>query len=84
MTPTVHPKLVAILCDILDLEPENIRPDLHCDDVESWDSLNGLRIVTAVEETFSIRLAMSEIQAIHSVGDLSEALLAHGALDAAA
>lgn len=84
MTPCVHPKLVAILCDILDLEPDQIRPDLHCDEVESWDLLNSLRIVTAVEETFQVRLAMSEIQEIHSVGDLNALLQAHGALDAAA
>lgn len=84
MTAAVHPKLVAILCDILDLEPDQIRPDLHCDEVESWDSLNALRIVTAVEEAFQVRLAMSEIQEIHAVGDLNALLQAHGALDAAA
>jgi acyl carrier protein len=40
------------------------------DDIERWDSLNHLRLITETESAFSVRLTMSQIQQIKSLADL--------------
>jgi acyl carrier protein len=40
------------------------------DDIDAWDSLNHLRLITAVESAFSLHLSMQQIQKIHSLADL--------------
>lgn len=64
MTSTLH-ELVA---DILGLDPADVDERLSRETADNWDSLNHLRIVTAVEQAFSVRLTMDEIQSATSVG----------------
>jgi acyl carrier protein len=70
MTSTLY-ELVA---DILGLDPGDVDEGLSRETADNWDSLNHLRIVTAVEQAFSVRLTMDEIQAATSVG-LLQAIL---------
>jgi acyl carrier protein len=70
-------RLNGILCDLLELEPDEIRPDLMREEVEAWDSLNHLKIVSAVEEVFGVRLSMDEIQSIDGLPRLTALIAAH-------
>lgn len=70
-------KLTEILVDLFDLEPDRIADTLTAEDVEMWDSLNHLKLVTAVEEAFGVQLSMEEIEGIDSVGRLRETLAQH-------
>ena len=69
-------KLVDILGDIFDLEPEEISADLTHEDVPLWDSLNHLKLITAVEQAYSIQFSMSDVQSIDSIGKLETAIAA--------
>ncbi|HLU06771.1 MAG TPA: acyl carrier protein [Woeseiaceae bacterium] len=40
------------------------------DDIDRWDSLNHLRLITEVESAFSLKLTMQQIQQIQSLADL--------------
>jgi acyl carrier protein len=48
----LNDKLVEIVAELLDLEPALVKEELTPEDVELWDSLNHLRLMTAVEEEF--------------------------------
>ncbi len=53
-------KLNKVLCDVLDLRKiEDINDDLGPDDIESWDSLGHVELVTNLEEVFEIALECS-------------------------
>jgi acyl carrier protein len=66
----VNPKLVEIVAELFDLEPAAVDDALTPEDVELWDSMNHLRLVSAVEEEFQIKLSMQEIESIRSLAVL--------------
>jgi acyl carrier protein len=66
----LNDKLVEIVAELLDLEPALVKEELTPEDVEFWDSLNHLRLMTAVEEEFKIKLSMQEIESIRTLGAL--------------
>jgi acyl carrier protein len=44
------------------------------EDIDTWDSLNHLRLITEVESSFSVQLSMQQIQKIQSLSDLVDAV----------
>jgi acyl carrier protein len=68
----LNDKLVEIVAELFDLDPALVKKEVTPDDVELWDSLNHLRLMTAVEEEFQIKLSMQEIESIRSLGALEE------------
>ena len=63
-------RLKTIAAEIFGLRAEDIELTMAPEDVEKWDSLNHLRLITAVESEFDVRLSMSEIQNIKCLGDI--------------
>lgn len=43
-------------------------------DIESWDSLNHIQMITAVEKHFKIRFELKELLTLQNVGDLCNAI----------
>jgi acyl carrier protein len=66
----LNEKLVEIVAELFDLEPTAVDDALTPEDVELWDSMNHLRLVSAVEEEFQIKLSMQEIESIRSLAVL--------------
>jgi len=66
----VNAKLVEIVAELFDLEAAAVDAALTPEDVELWDSMNHLRLVSAVEEEFGIKLSMQEIESIRNLGIL--------------
>jgi acyl carrier protein len=66
----VNAKLVEIVAELFDLDPAAVDDALTPEDVELWDSMNHLRLVSAVEEEFGIKLSMQEIESIRSLAVL--------------
>jgi acyl carrier protein len=66
----LNEKLVEIVAELFDLDPAAVDDALTPEAVELWDSMNHLRLVSAVEEDFGIKLSMQEIESIRSVGAL--------------
>jgi acyl carrier protein len=63
-------RLQSLIAEILDISPEDVVPDLVRADTEQWDSLNHLRLITAFEEAFGVRLTMDQIAAVRTVREL--------------
>jgi acyl carrier protein len=62
--------LRTLVADILDLDPSEVHDGLGPGRGERWDSLSHLRIMSAIEETFELRLSMDEILKVDSVAAL--------------
>jgi acyl carrier protein len=60
------PDLRHIIADIVDVKPEQIDDAFGPATTDRWDSMNHLRIVTAVEDEYGIRFTMDEISSIDS------------------
>jgi len=71
-------RLKTILSTILDIDEESIRDDTSPENVESWDSFNGLMMVSELEKTFSVHFTIEEINAVKSVKDIRDSLQRHG------
>ena len=47
-----------------------LRDDMTASDVENWDSLTHMFMITKVEEVFGIRFKLRELNKLKNVGDL--------------
>ena len=65
-------QLQPIFQNILDQPDLVLTPASNASNVEDWDSLAHVNIVTAVERHFKIRFALGELQELKNVGDMVE------------
>lgn len=70
-------KLREIVADIFDLDESGVSPQTGKSNVDSWDSLNHLSLVTAIEKEFRIKLSMAEIEAVETVAHLQALVEKH-------
>ena len=60
-TAEVDARIREVMSEILEVEPGAIRDGFQRDDAPGWDSLNHLRLVSALEEAFRIKFTMKEV-----------------------
>ncbi len=63
-------QLQPIFQDILDLPDLHVTPESNANNVEDWDSLAHINLVTAIERHFKIKFALGELQELKNVGDM--------------
>jgi len=71
----IEPKLKEIIGDTFDLD--KVSDEVTSDTVENWDSLNHLRLVTALESEFGISLTMDEINNMTNYPKIVELVTKH-------
>lgn len=71
-------KLKKILTNVLGVSAEQINDETSPDNVPSWDSFNGLMLVSELESGFNIKFTMDEINTVKTFGDIKSALKKHG------
>jgi len=57
-------KLKTVVANVLAISEDEVVDELSPATNGSWDSLNHMNIITAVEKEFSIMMSMSDIQSI--------------------
>lgn len=65
---------IETLADILEMEEEDVKPDVKLKDCESWDSIAVLSVIAVMNEQFNRFPHASEIQQYETIGDLMEAM----------
>lgn len=63
-------KLTAIFHEIFNDNNIVLRDDMTAADVENWDSLTHMLMITKVEEVFGIKFKLKELNKLKMVGDL--------------
>jgi len=64
------PKLQAIFRDVLDDPKLVIGPASSGENVDGWDSLAHINLVSAIEAEFGISFALGELQELRNVGEM--------------
>lgn len=77
MPEVVFPVLASLVAETLGIDEQSVVPELSAESVDEWDSLNHLRLITAVEHHFQIHLSMEEILSLTDVGDLAQVVARH-------
>lgn len=63
-------RLIQIFKDVFDLDDVVLTPDTTADDIEEWDSLEHINLISAVESSFKIKFKMKEISTMKNVGEM--------------
>ena len=59
-----------IFRDIFDIEDLIINNQTNADEIEDWDSLNHILLVSSIEKEFKIKFALGELVEIKDVGSM--------------
>ncbi len=63
-------QLQPIFQDILDQPELVVTRESNAQNVEDWDSLAHINLVTAIEKHFKIKFAFQELQGLKNVGEM--------------
>jgi len=63
---------------ILGMSPTDVTDALTPDDVDTWDSLNHINLMSALEQEFGVLFNAAKLGEVQSVGRLRAALTEHG------
>ena len=64
----IYEKLTAIFRDVFDDETIAINDRTTAADIEDWDSLTHIVLLSTVEDEFGIRFDMKAVQGLKDVG----------------
>ncbi len=71
-------KLKQILAKVLEIDPGMITDETSPQNTPSWDSFNGLLLVTELEKGFNVKFTIEEVVAVKNFTDIKKALIGHG------
>ena len=63
--------IVREICsDIFNIENLDIDLNTNSTDIDQWDSLNHLNLMSSIEEEFNIKFDFEEIGSLKNIGDI--------------
>jgi len=70
--PEILNRVQKILVNVLKHNRFEMRDDLTATDVEGWDSLSHVMIITEIEKDFNVRFKLKELNKLKNMGTLIE------------
>ncbi|MEK7432692.1 MAG: acyl carrier protein [Cyanobacteriota bacterium] len=67
-------KVYSLIADVLGISKDKINDSLEMKDIESWDSLRHMELITSIENFFSIELNIDEILKMNSIKGIIKVL----------
>ena len=67
MTASIIEQVLQISADVFNLAPEELTVDSSPATIETWDSLQHLNLVLALEESFRLEFDPDEMEQMRSV-----------------
>ena len=67
----------AIIAKVFSISESQINDQSGPENIESWDSFNGLILVDELENHFKIKFSISEITNVKTVADIKQHLKNH-------
>lgn len=67
-------EIKELVSEVFGIEEDEVTSELSQQTLDKWDSMNHLKLVTAVEEEFDINFTMDDIEEITSIEKLVEIL----------
>jgi len=63
-------KIKDLMADILKVDVAVLSDDLEVGDIQEWDSMHHMMIITGLEKEFGIKFQREELADIENVGDI--------------
>lgn len=63
-------ELTLIFRDVFDDDKLELTDKMTSDDIEDWDSITHLTLITEIEKRFRMKFKMREISGMKNVGEL--------------
>ncbi len=73
-------KLFNIISRVMEIEPSELTDESSPEDIENWDSYNGLLLVDELESEFNVKFTVEEVFDVNSISDIKKHLLNHGVI----
>jgi acyl carrier protein len=67
---SMNERLRLLLAELLDVPADEVTPEMRRADTQAWDSLNHLRLITAVETEFGANFTMDQIAQLQTPAEL--------------
>ena len=67
----VFARLDRVFQDVFDDSSIRVGPETTADDIEDWDSLEHITLISAVEREFRMKFKMGEISSMKNVGEMA-------------
>lgn len=77
-TKTIYPRLNKVFRDVFDDNTITVTPKTTANDIEDWDSLEHITLISAVEKEFGVKFKMGEISGMKNVGEMANIIAARG------
>lgn len=66
----VKSRLTSVFRDVFDDDDIELTDETTADDIEAWDSLEHITLISAVEKEFKMRFTMKEVSGMKNVGEM--------------
>ena len=74
MTSTLY----EIISQVFSVPISEVNDESSPENIESWDSFNGLIVVDELENKFNVKFSITEITDVKTIGDIKRHLKNHG------
>lgn len=71
----IFKKVNEIFVDVFDDESIVIGEETSAKDIEDWDSLTHITLISAVEEEFGIKFSMKDVLGMKNVGEMVDIIM---------
>jgi acyl carrier protein len=71
----VFASVQEIFRDIFDDSALTVSNSTNSNDIEEWDSLNHINLVSAIEKELKVRFALGELQGLKDVGAMIDLII---------
>ena len=74
----IYERLNEVFRNVFDDDEIEVEAGTTADDIEDWDSLEHINLISAVEDEFGIRFKMGEVSSMKNVGEMVDIIKARG------
>ena len=67
----IFEKLNEVFSDVFD-EDITVTPETTSADIEEWDSLTHITLISEVEDAFDIKFSMKDVLGMKNVGEMAD------------
>ena len=71
----IFEKLNEIFADVFEDDTIEVKETTSSADIEDWDSLTHITLISAVEDAFGIKFAMKDVIGMKNVGEMVDIIM---------
>lgn len=71
----VFERVNEVFRDVFDDEEITVGEETTADDIEDWDSLEHIHLVTAIEQELKMKFTMGQVVSMKNVGEMVDIIL---------